>query len=104
MDLVPLSGGSRASSLEKLFKKNIPRAFPEAASSVIRMIMPEEDSFRVDPLPNRMDRSWVDGKARNIAEWGLTDGDMTGKDVRFWWHEEGDFKHRKLRFHSELKN
>lgn len=94
VDLVPVTGGSRASSIEKLFRKSIPRVFPEASSSVIRLMTPAEEAFRVDPLPQSSQEIWIDGKQRQILEWDLMNGDMVGKDLRFWWHEEGEFKHR----------
>jgi phosphatidylinositol glycan class T len=95
VDLVPPNGGPRSSSIEKLLKKPIPRAFPEAASSAIRLIAPEEASFRVDPLPGRTERQWRDGREREVMQWDLTDGAMAGKDLRFWWHDEGDYRHRE---------
>lgn len=91
-----MNRGSRASSMEKLFKKTIPRVFPEASSSVIRMIMPAGDNFRLDPLPRTKTNQWIDGKKREVTEWDLMDGKMVGQDLRFWWHGEDDFKHRKL--------
>lgn len=98
VDLVPVTGGSRASSIEKLFRRSIPRVFPEASSSVIRLITPEQDNFRMEPQAGSREEQWLDGRKREVMVWDLMDGGLVGQDLRFWWENEGDFGHRTSHF------
>lgn len=98
VDLVPVTGGSRASSIEKLFRRSIPRVFPEASSSVIRLITPEQDNFRMEPQAGSREEQWLDGRKREVMVWDLMDGGLVGQDLRFWWENEGDFGHRASHF------
>lgn len=96
VDLIPVRGrGSREFTLEKLFHQRLPRAFPAASSSVLRVIRPRDQRFRADPPAQRSEGRWVDGRRRAVDEWDLTDGAMAGSDVRFWWDGEGEFEHRE---------
>ena len=94
VDLVPAKGGNRGFSIESLFQKGLPHAFPEADSSKLRVILPDDQGFRMDAQPTDSEASWIDGRLRNIAEWDLLDGQVPGKDIRFWWDEEGEYQHR----------
>ncbi|ORX38276.1 GPI transamidase component PIG-T [Kockovaella imperatae] len=93
VDLVPPKGGDRSFSLNSLFKKNVPRAFPMADSSVLKVILPEQEGFRMNNVPSKTETKWIDGRLRNVANWDLSHGDMAGKDISFWWDGEGDFRH-----------
>lgn len=99
VDLVPEKGGSRAFSIQSLFKKNLPRPFPEADSSVLRVIKPlvgaegKREWMMMEPQPGKVDERWEDGVYREVAEWDLLSG--TSGDVRFWWDNEGDFIYRE---------
>lgn len=99
VDLTPMRGrGSRDFSISKLFQQPMPRAFPAASSSVLRVIRPREgDKFREEPAPQSTKTRWVDGRLRSVDEWDLTRGEMAGQDMRFWWNGEGDFEHRMLK-------
>lgn len=97
VDLTPDKGrGSRAFTIEKLFHQPLPRAFPAASSSVLRLIRPRDERFRTEPHAERSVGRWVDGKRRMVDEWDLTNGEMAGKDLQFWWDGEGEFEHREL--------
>lgn len=97
VDLVPERGVSRAFSTRTLFKKGLPRPFPEAESSVLRMIMPGGRSLRMDPSADQQTGRWIDGRLREVRKWDLLDGNMVGQDVRFWWEDEMDFTYREFR-------
>jgi phosphatidylinositol glycan class T len=97
VDLVPEEAGSRAFSLRSLFKKGIPRPFPEAERSVLRFIKPEEAALRMDPPATLEEAQWVDGRWRDVAEWDLLDEQITGQDVRFRWDGDGEFRYRASR-------
>ncbi|WVR09363.1 hypothetical protein IAU60_006429 [Kwoniella sp. DSM 27419] len=77
------SGGRRDFTLEQVFKRKIPRAFPEASSSWIRLIL--EDGARVEPA-GETSRQWIDGKVSKVIQYDLTG--MSGEDIRVWWEEE----------------
>ncbi len=97
VDLVPVKGGgSREFSVESLFKKHLPRAFPEADESVLRVIMPGQDGLRMDKQPTVTETKWIDGKKRHVAEWDVLDEEMIGQNIRFWWDGEGRFDYRKF--------
>lgn len=93
VDLVPERGGTRGFTLKTIFGTNLPRPFPKAASSTLRLIAPE-GGLAVDPAPQKVNKRWVDGRRREVAEWDLFTEDLQDKDFGFWWHEEGPFKHR----------
>lgn len=96
VDLMPeKGGGKRDFSLDRLFSKGIPRIFPEADESVLRLIMPDEDGLRMDRQPGYTDTRWIDGKRRQVVEWDLLDKSSVGKDIRFWWDGEDKFQYRK---------
>ena len=95
VDLVPIGGGSRAFSMRSLFKKDILKPFPEADSSLIRLVMPEGAKLARDPAPSQISGRWLDGRWREVAEWDLLDKSLHALDLRFWWEHEGDFAYRK---------
>lgn len=100
VDPVVHQGGSRHFSIHSLFRKHLPRPFPEAASSVLRLIKPTEgvdglDRLLIDPTPMKTEGQWVDGRYRDVAEWDLLDESITGHDVRFRWDGEGAFNYRE---------
>lgn len=92
VDLVPHRGGSRQFSINSLFKRDLPRSFPGASSSVLRVIRPAEEAFVASGDPTRAGR-WVDGTYRAIDEWNLQDNSLAGTNVEFSWSGEGDFTH-----------
>ncbi|WWD19310.1 hypothetical protein CI109_103768 [Kwoniella shandongensis] len=97
VDLVPERGtASREFSIETLSKKHVPRVFPEAESSVIRLIKPKVDSDRMEAEPaGRVEEKWVDGVKREVVEWDMLDEttQLSGKDIKVRWNDEGDFKY-----------
>ena len=95
VDLVPLQGGSRAFSIQSLFKKDLPKPFPEAKGSTLKMIMPDQGGLRIDREPDRTSSRWLDGRKRQVAEWSLAD--VAGSNINFSWDNEGSFEYRRLR-------
>jgi len=94
VDLVPEKGGSRAFSLGSLFKKGVPRVFPEASSSILRLIQPNAPlESSVDPDSTAVE--WIDGKLREIMQWDLLDERVHHKDIRISWPGEGQYQYRK---------
>lgn len=95
VDLVPPGGGggSRAFSIESVFGKTLPRPFPEATSSELRLIT-EETTVRVQPDATADEVRVVDGRIRNLRVWNLQHGDLKGDDVRVWWDGEDRFSYR----------
>lgn len=94
VDLVPPHGGSRAFSISSLFRQNLPRAFPRAASSTLRVIMPK-GGVEVDTPASKSSGQWVDGVKREVAEWDLLDKKLVDKDLMFSFKDEGNFVHRE---------
>ncbi|KLT45242.1 Gpi16 subunit, GPI transamidase component [Cutaneotrichosporon oleaginosum] len=90
VDLVP-KRGERSFTINKVFQQPLPRVFPAASSSVIRVIRPRDDRFRADPAPPRTVERWMDGRKRTVDEWDLAK--VAGKDMAFWWDGEGQFEH-----------
>jgi phosphatidylinositol glycan class T len=91
VDLAP-KRGERSFSINKLFQQRLPRAFPAASSSVIRVVRPRDERFRADSPPLRTVERWMDGRQRTVDEWDLAE--VAGKDMSFWWDGEGHFEHR----------
>ena len=81
------TGDSRDVTLERLFKKGIPRAFPEAESSILRVV---GEGFHVQP-DSRERRERLDGEERTVHEWDLLAAPP--KDIKVYWDEP--FQHRK---------
>lgn len=95
VDLVPEKGGSRAFSLGSLFKKGVPRVFPEASSSTLRLVQPKESiGYSMDP--DSTDMEWIDGQARKVMQWNLLSDRVQHKDLRVFWQGEGQFRYRKF--------
>ena len=94
VDLTLDSSGQRSFDLEKLFRKGVPRAFPEAEESVIRVI---GEGFDVEPSAKETVQ-WVDGRAKRVSEWDLLRD--APSDVRVSWKEDR-FEHREFRGESE---
>lgn len=93
VDLVPpKGGGSRAFSINSLFKKNLPRPFPLAASSTLRVITTV--GLEIDTAPEKTSSQWLDGQRRQVVEWDLTKAETADKDIKFSFKGEGDFEHR----------
>ncbi|WVQ68517.1 uncharacterized protein L199_006725 [Kwoniella botswanensis] len=83
---------SRNFSIEKIFKKKLPRTFPEAQSSVLRLIKdsPRDDNLRAKPNGQEREEC-IDGQIRNVIKWDLMDANLVGKDIDFWWDGETEF-------------
>lgn len=97
VDLIPERGDAKRDfSLHRLFKKGVPRNFPEADESVLRLIMPEEQGLRMDKQPGKTETRWIDGRIRQVVEWDLLDQDLVGDDVKFWWADEHLFQYREV--------
>jgi phosphatidylinositol glycan class T len=94
VDLVPEKGGSRAFSLGSLFKKGVPRVFPEASSSLLRLVQPKE-SIGTSIDPDSTEVEWIDGKPRKVMQWDLLKERVQHKDLRVFWQGEGQFRYRK---------
>ncbi|OXB35774.1 hypothetical protein LQV05_005784 [Cryptococcus neoformans] len=98
VDLMPpgagVKGVKRETGLEKLFKRRLPPSCPETESSVIRLILPENEKVNVEPQGPVMGE-WRDGKWRQIMEWDAKDREMVEKDLKVWWDEER-FEYRKF--------
>jgi len=94
VDLVPEKGGSRAFSLGSLFKKGVPKAFPEASSSVLTLVKPDTD-LDVSLEPDTTDSMWIDGKSREVLQWDLMDERVQHKDIKVSWLGEDKFQYRK---------
>ena len=91
VDLVPEKGGSRAFSIESLFRNSIPSPFPEASSSLIRLISSGPE-LRMEP-DGETRSEWIDGGSREVTEWNAVE--LAGRDVHFWWQDEGSFAYRQ---------
>lgn len=76
-------------TLERLFGRGVPRAFPEADESILRVVG-EDVQVEPDTMPKTL---WLDGRARTVYEWDLRSG---LKDVRITFEEP--FQHRKSGF------
>lgn len=98
VDLVPdgrPSGGplQRKLSLEKVFGRGVPKPFPEASESVLRFILPENESMSARPERSRQ-KAWIDGRHREVIEWDLKDATLQGEDIAFDWEGEHEFSYR----------
>ena len=102
VDLVPPKGGSRGFSIGSLFRKTLPKAFPVADSTELKVVLPTDEGFRMDSQPTDTEQKWVNGRLRTVVKWDLLQDGMEGKDIRFWWDGEGDFRHRKLKASVEF--
>ncbi|BEI85142.1 hypothetical protein CcaverHIS002_0505430 [Cutaneotrichosporon cavernicola] len=91
VDLVPMRNDARDFTIHKLFQQLVPRPFPAASSSVIRVVRPRGEHFSSDPAPARSVKQWMDGRQRVVDEWDLAD--VSGRDMGFWWDGEGHFQH-----------
>lgn len=89
-----VKGVKRETGLEKLFERRLPPSCPETESSVIRLILPENEKVNVEPQ-GRVMGEWRDGKWRQIMEWDAKDREMVEKDLKVWWDEER-FEYRKF--------
>lgn len=96
VDLVPERGGSREFTISSVFKENLPRPFPRASSSILRVIEPNEPNFKIDHSPKRELQQFIDGRYRDVAEWDLSDKSLAGQDVKFSWDGEGNFVYREF--------
>lgn len=96
VDLVPERGGSREFTISSVFKENLPRPFPRASSSILRVIKPKHPNFSIDHTPKREKQQFVDGRYRDIAEWDLKDKSLAGQDIKFSWDGEGNFVYREF--------
>lgn len=95
VDLVPEKGHSnRAFSLGSLFQRGVPRPFPEASSSSLRLIQPEK-AVSVSIQPDSSELVTLDGWEREVLSWDLLDERMQHKDIRFSWNGEDTFMYRE---------
>lgn len=94
VDLVPERGGNRAFSLGSLFRRGVPKPFPEADSSVLRLV--KNQGMSVEPA------STIDAMVdqREAYEWDLLDPALQHKDIRATW--DTAFAFRKLPALTEL--
>jgi phosphatidylinositol glycan class T len=79
VDTVPQRGTNRAFSLGSLFRRGVPKPFPEADSSILRIIKREGMSVE----PDAAGITTVD--ARDAHEWDLLDPSLQHKDIRASW-------------------
>jgi phosphatidylinositol glycan class T len=95
VDLIPEKGsGKRDFSLQRLFGRDVPRPFPEAEESVLRLVMPEQTGLRMDKAPGDTELRWIDGRNRQLVSWNLQEESWTGADIHFWWDGEETFHYR----------
>jgi phosphatidylinositol glycan class T len=98
VNLMPPSAGgaqlSRAFSISSLFKKNLPHAFPRAASSRLRVLAIDGLSVIEGPQGARKPQ-WVDGRSVDILEWDLLRPELAGQDIRFGFEGEEAFAYRE---------
>jgi len=93
IDLIPVKGSKdRSFSIESIFGRKMPRMFPEAERSLIRLIMPDKEVW--SDMDHISGREWVDGKERQVLQWDLKD--VEGRNMKFWWNGEGEFKYREF--------
>jgi len=97
VDLVPPRGGNRDFSIQSLFKKGLPKPFPEADQSVLTLIMPGSGGVRTDREPDRIESRWLDGRRRQAVHWDLLDSQAAGSNINFSWDDEGSFRYRELK-------
>ncbi|ODO05758.1 hypothetical protein I350_04819 [Cryptococcus amylolentus CBS 6273] len=91
VDLIPPGAGTkhvkRDTSLQKLFGKRIPKACPEAESSVVRLVLPENEVVKTEP-EGTSERVWIDGIEKEVIEWDLKESGMAGEDILVSWDED----------------
>nr|XP_019044960.1 hypothetical protein I302_06876 [Kwoniella bestiolae CBS 10118]OCF23890.1 hypothetical protein I302_06876 [Kwoniella bestiolae CBS 10118] len=79
---------TRNFSIEQILRKKLPKPFPEAQSSVLRLIKDlADDNLRAQPNGEEK-KEWIDGKSRTVVEWDLSNAELTGNDIQFWWDGE----------------
>lgn len=88
VDLVPRRGGSRAFSIESLFKSSFAKPFPLASASTLRLISSAPP--RATPQPSSTTQSIIDGESVDILTWDLLDPTLSNVD--FTW-DEGEFQY-----------
>jgi phosphatidylinositol glycan class T len=89
VDLNP-QDSTREFSLGSLFRRGVPKIFPEAGSSVLRLITKKD--VRVDPECSRKEDVVEDGRQRMVREWNLLDERLQHQDIRVSWEEEGRYR------------
>ncbi|OCF40715.1 hypothetical protein I317_05487 [Kwoniella heveanensis CBS 569] len=94
VDLRTLNGkgsGKRDFSIEKIFRKSVPRPFPEAGGSVIRLI--SDGAVVAEPSGSREVEERIDGILETVLEWDVLDErTLIGSDIAFRWDEDR-FRH-----------
>ena len=95
VDLVPEKGGSRAFSLGSLFQRGVPRPFPEASTSTLKLISNGHDGLGVSIEPDSTETVVMDGVERETKVWDLLDDRLQHKDIKFSWDDEGRFEYRE---------
>ncbi|WVQ81825.1 hypothetical protein IAT38_003952 [Cryptococcus sp. DSM 104549] len=98
VDMIPPGAGvkhvKREGGLEKLFGRKVLSGCSEAASSVVRVVMPEEEGMVLEPEDRaRRGEKWLDGRRMEVVEWDLLEEGMVGKDIKFWWDGEAKFEY-----------
>lgn len=98
VDLVPeKNGGSRDFSLGSLFQRGVPRPFPEATSSTLKLVgAAREDALRVSIEPDTTGMVIMDGSEREVKEWDLLNERLQRKDIKFSWDGENTFVYREF--------
>jgi hypothetical protein len=96
VDVVPQKGGSRAFSLGSLFQRGVPRPFPEASTSTLKLISNGQDNLGVSIEPDSTDTVVMDGVEREIKTWNLLNERLQHKDIRCSWDGEDAFSYREL--------
>ncbi|WVQ95198.1 hypothetical protein IAU59_002292 [Kwoniella sp. CBS 9459] len=89
VDLRTLNGqgsGKRNFSIEKIFRKKLPRSFPEASGSVIKLI--SDGMIIAEPSGGKEEDVWIDGVKERVVEWDLLDNQLARTDVSFRWEED----------------
>jgi hypothetical protein len=94
VDLVPEKGASRAFSLGSLFKQGVPKPFPEASSSALRLVKPDAE-LDVSLEPDTTELMWIDGKSQKVLQWDLMNKRVQHKDIRISWPGEQTFQYRE---------
>lgn len=95
VDLVPAKGsGRRTFSLGSLFQRGVPRPFPEASSSSLKLIQPDK-AVTTSIQPDFTETNRLDGQDRDVLSWDLLDERVQHKDIRFSWGGEDTFTYRE---------
>lgn len=87
VDLDPKLRGVKSFSIESLFHRSLPRPFPEATRSTLKVI---QNEITLNPAiePHSVDTEVLDGQDRTVMKWDLLDERLRHKDIKVSWDED----------------